>query len=369
MSWEIFKRNILRYSNNPESIQDIDQVAKFYAREYDLAIKRGYDPVNLVPFKKGNVQAMEKLFKIALKKGLNSTGPYDLVGEMGKGVIAYWGGALLNELPIPILPSPGAISNVSVVSNLVLNPGTWIAEPSTADLLRRIPDNNNTVDGLAKVLPEMGPEIINDAGDPIVPELASLKASLPVTSPLYPISDKPLESFDAPMGDVQPFGGNSKPTQCGVKLDYDDNLSPNYRVRDLSIGTLFPHKLKAQAGFDIDGIVCNLRHVAINILEPLRRQYPSIRVNSAFRGTPSVVGTSQHEKGEAVDIQIPGLSPRGYIPIANWVKANLPFDQMIFEHGNTIWLHISCSRTKTVQRNQTLTMFRGRYEPGLRCYY
>ncbi len=134
MSWQIFKDNLLQFANNPDSINDTSAVAKKWADEYDAAIKRGKDVLNQVSIKQGNKAAMEQLFKIALDKGLTSTGPYDLVGEMGKGVIAYWTGATLNEFPIPIIPATGATSNVSVVSNVVLNAGTWQPAVSTPGL-------------------------------------------------------------------------------------------------------------------------------------------------------------------------------------------------------------------------------------------
>lgn len=125
MSWQIFKQNLIQFANNPESINDTSVVAKKWADEYDAAVKRGKDVLHQVSIKKGNKEAMEKLFKIALDNGMNSTGPYDLVGEMGKGVISYWTGATLNEFPIPIIPAVGAVQNISVVSNIVLNAGTW----------------------------------------------------------------------------------------------------------------------------------------------------------------------------------------------------------------------------------------------------
>ena len=125
MSWQIFKDNILRYANNPEAIQDIDTIAKVWAIEYDGAVKRGGDSVNRIAVKQGNVEGMTQIFKAALLKGQSSTGPYDLVGEMGNGVLAYWGGAILNEFPIPTIPAPGSTINVSIVSNLVNNVGVW----------------------------------------------------------------------------------------------------------------------------------------------------------------------------------------------------------------------------------------------------
>lgn len=125
MSWEIFKQNILALSNRPDSIPDIDTVARTWAKEYDAAIRRGFDTVNGVSIKTGNVAIMEQLFKAALQRGLSAKSPYDLVGEMGKGVLAYWTGATLNELPIPLLPAPGSVSNSSVTANIVTNIGTW----------------------------------------------------------------------------------------------------------------------------------------------------------------------------------------------------------------------------------------------------
>ena len=134
MSWEIFKQNVLRVANNPQSINDIDIVAKTYATEYDNAVKRGGDTVNGIPIEIGNVEIMEQIFKSALQKGLSSTEPYDLVGEMGKGVVAYWAGATMRP-DIPEIPAIGASQNTGVIRNIVINPGTWAPVsviPSTA---------------------------------------------------------------------------------------------------------------------------------------------------------------------------------------------------------------------------------------------
>jgi hypothetical protein len=125
MSWQKFKDNIQKVSNDPGSINDTATIAKLYAQEYDACMKRGGDTTNKVAIQKGNVELMEKLFKIALDRGLTSNGPYDLVGEMGKGVLAYWQGATLNNFPIPIIPAKFAMANTGVTSNIVSNAGTW----------------------------------------------------------------------------------------------------------------------------------------------------------------------------------------------------------------------------------------------------
>ena len=125
MSWEIFKQNMLRTLNSPESLTDLDVVADKWAKEYDAAVKRGFDTINQVALKKGNVEIMKQLIKLALLKGQTSQTQYDLVGEMGKAVQAYWSGAIMNEFPIPLIPAPGSIQNVSVVTNIVTSPGVW----------------------------------------------------------------------------------------------------------------------------------------------------------------------------------------------------------------------------------------------------
>jgi hypothetical protein len=339
MSWEIFKQNIVRISNRPGSIPDIDTVARAYAVEYDAAIKRGFDTLNNIAIQQGDVATMERLFKIALQKGLSSTGPYDLVGEMGKGVIAYWS-------------APGGPASIG-------------GEPSTQELLDKIPDDNNTLDAAKAISGETGSEILTDGGDGGGPQTTGLKSLLPRDNPPYQTTGGESLENESPTSTKE-----GEPVKCSTGIGYDTLISPNFRLRDLSIGTTFPHKIKAQVGLTQDDIICNLKYVAINILEPLKAQYPNIKINSAFRGTPSLPdgNVSQHQKGEAVDIQIPGISPKQYLPVANWIKANLPFDQMIFEHGNSIWLHLSCKRSGN-QRKKLTTMINGNYEFGIKCYY
>lgn len=162
-------------------------------------------------------------------------------------------------------------------------------------------------------------------------------------------------------------------TECGQyptdPVDYNQQLSPNFKIRNLSIGAVFAHDIIPQNGLTVPDIICNLKALSENILEPLNAKYPGLRINSGFRKGAS---TSQHNKGMACDLQWPGLSPAGYTPIANWIRDNLPFDQLIFEHGNSIWLHVSYNRTASKQRNALLTYYpqaTPNYKPGLTNYY
>ena len=269
------------------------------------------------------------------------------------GFIFLTGYTLTPSQPSPPSTIPEPSVDLSLIDTLLL---------TVEELLEIIPDNNNTVAGAAAVIADTGTEILTDDGEEKNPVLVAIqRQSTPdVTPELSGVADEivPLENTAEPI-----------PSQCGIGLNYEAQLSPNLKVRSLSLDVTFPHKIKAAHGRTVDDIVCNLKHVAVNIVEPILARYPNVRINSAFRGTPSLVGkVSQHEIGEAIDIQFPGISPKDYLPISQWIVETLPFDQFIFEHGNSIWLHISCSRTKP-NRKKKMTMINKRYESGIKCYY
>ena len=137
MSWGLFKLNILR-KTNIVNLNNIDNVAKIWANEYDSAVKRGRDFVNLESVQKGNKQLMETLFKVALLKGL-TTPPgvdFNLSNEFGNGVKAYWAGAPMLQFPIPIIPAPGSIQNIVVNSNIAIKVGTWPMYPPIGPVKR-----------------------------------------------------------------------------------------------------------------------------------------------------------------------------------------------------------------------------------------
>lgn len=86
------------------------------------------------------------------------------------------------------------------------------------------------------------------------------------------------------------------------------------------------------------------------ILQPLRDGIDKpIKVSSGLRvpALNKAIGgsvTSQHCKGEAVDIQMSGKT--GNAKLFNYIKENLVFDQMIWEFGtqeNPEWVHVSYS--------------------------
>lgn len=106
-------------------------------------------------------------------------------------------------------------------------------------------------------------------------------------------------------------------------------------------------------------ILESMKLVAEKCFEPLREWYGSpIKVNSFYRSPKlnKAVGgsaTSQHSKGEAIDLSAGSRSEN--LKLFNWCKENLEFDQLIHEYGDKTgpdWVHISYK--KTGNRNQIL---------------
>ena len=173
-------------------------------------------------------------------------------------------------------------------------------------------------------------------------------------------------------------GNNDVATPTAEELDnvYAIQLSPRYTVADMTLSAVFPHSIQAQKGFTVAQIVEHLRGLAINIMEPLANRWGDFRINSGFRrGT----ARSQHTNGMAVDVQWPAdfdLGRNGQAAkmeeICKWCRDYLPVDQLIYEHGNFIWLHLSYDVTKSTQRGQVLTYYPQRtpnYQAGITNYY
>ena len=131
---------------------------------------------------------------------------------------------------------------------------------------------------------------------------------------------------------------------------YDMKLSTHFTLADLSTKTVYPYRIPdvKKAG-DIHltkyGIACNLKALAIDVLEPIWKECNDKKlgmlITSAFRNKNN--STSQHEKGQAVDIQFTKLKKNQYINMATWIYNNVPFDQLLFEHrdATSVWIHIS----------------------------
>ena len=110
------------------------------------------------------------------------------------------------------------------------------------------------------------------------------------------------------------------------------------------------------------------------VVQPVRDHFGVTVINSGYRGPAlnAAVGgsaTSQHCKGEAVDIECPG-TPN--YDVAKWIEDNLDYDQLILEFytpgiPDSGWVHVSYKSEGN--RKQSLTAMKedGKtvYKPGL----
>ncbi len=123
-------------------------------------------------------------------------------------------------------------------------------------------------------------------------------------------------------------------------------LSPNYQLKDLTTNTRISapnYALRAVNGLSEKEIVCNLRALCVNIVEPLRNTYgASLVINSAFRSNSN----SQHGLGEAVDVAFTNIESNSSAMFerAKKVVGEVPYDQFLLEKDRTFWLHISFTR-------------------------
>ena len=110
------------------------------------------------------------------------------------------------------------------------------------------------------------------------------------------------------------------------------------------------------------------------VVQPVRDNFGVTVINSGYRGPAlnAAVGgasSSQHCKGEAVDIECPG-TPN--YDVARWIEDNLDYDQLILEFytpgiPDSGWVHVSYKSSGN--RKQSLTAMKedGKtvYKPGL----
>ena len=98
-----------------------------------------------------------------------------------------------------------------------------------------------------------------------------------------------------------------------------------------------------------DDHLVNMINISEKVFEPLRTHVGGpIKINSFYRGpelNKAIGGSSksQHCHGQAIDID-DTYGNASNAEMYNWIKANLDYDQMIWEFGtdeNPDWVHVS----------------------------
>ena len=121
--------------------------------------------------------------------------------------------------------------------------------------------------------------------------------------------------------------------------------------------------------------IANLKNLCVNVLQPIRDHYArGVKVNSGFRhpNVNAAVGgsrTSDHCRGMAADIEIPGVANA---QVAEWINKNLQFTQLILEFytpgiPDSGWVHVSYDASNLKKQVMTAMKENGKtvYKPGL----
>ena len=130
-------------------------------------------------------------------------------------------------------------------------------------------------------------------------------------------------------------------------------ISKNFTIQEFLVtNTGLSNQLTSEA-------LANIEYLAKKLLQPLRDDYGkpiritsgyrSVDVNKAVGGSP----TSQHTKGEAVDIVADDNKS-----LFDLIKSNFEFDQLINEN-NYSWIHVSYVNGKN--RGEILEFKNGKY--------
>lgn len=132
-------------------------------------------------------------------------------------------------------------------------------------------------------------------------------------------------------------------------------ISANYTVADLCTNG---HRIanRTPVGLSRADVICNLRHLSQNTLEPFRvwvaRRFPNttVKISSGYRANS---GGSDHNRGFAVDIHLyrnsARLSRSQLLEVAKVIAAEqpVPFTQFLLEYQNGAslgWLHFANRR-------------------------
>jgi zinc D-Ala-D-Ala carboxypeptidase len=150
-------------------------------------------------------------------------------------------------------------------------------------------------------------------------------------------------------------------------------LSTNFSLHELS-----KSETALRMGFDNtpdEEATENLRLLCEMVLQPVRDHYgKGVKVNSAYRSPESnaAVGgskTSDHCKGMAADIEIPGVANAD---LAQFIMDNLNYTQLILEFytpgiPDSGWVHVSYDPNNLKKQELTATKVAGKtqYLPGL----
>jgi hypothetical protein len=245
--------------------------------------------------------------------------------------------------------------------------GNWAADASRVDLNSGVAQSLPTISSIGGTDAEISPLTVNtrkeeagtvyetpDDGTPAQVEAYKNERIANATATKEELEAKPAIEETAK---VEKNNVEEKLGPCGIpegKKDFEPSmkLSKYFTVGDLTDGG--SRKIKDNVGLRADEIFCNLKALCENVLDPLKEKYPNMRINSGLRLENT---SSQHNRGQAVDVSFPGLTRADLYTRALELQQIIPHDQMLLEYltpGGNGWIHISF--TTTNNRQQVFTM-------------
>jgi GH24 family phage-related lysozyme (muramidase) len=245
--------------------------------------------------------------------------------------------------------------------------GNWAADASRVDLNSGVAQSLPTISSIGGTDAEISPLTVNtrkeeagtvyetpDDGTPAQVEAYKNERIANATATKEELEAKPAIEETAK---VEKNKVEEKLGPCGIpegKKDFEPSmkLSKYFTVGDLTDGG--SRKIKDNVGLRADEIFCNLKALCENVLDPLKEKYPNMRINSGLRLENT---SSQHNRGQAVDVSFPGLTRADLYTRALELQQIIPHDQMLLEYltpGGNGWIHISF--TTTNNRQQVFTM-------------
>jgi hypothetical protein len=151
------------------------------------------------------------------------------------------------------------------------------------------------------------------------------------------------------------------------------NLTINFTLNELT-----QSETALRKGLDnapTQDVISALQTLAVNVLQPVRDHYGrGVKVNSGYRSpevNASVGGskTSDHCKGFAADIEIPGVPNK---ELALYIRDNLEYTQLILEAytegvPDSGWVHVSYDPTNLKKQVMTAKFVNGKavYSNGI----
>jgi len=156
------------------------------------------------------------------------------------------------------------------------------------------------------------------------------------------------------------LGGEVKVESKSTLTELPEKLSANFSMKEFTASNTAKRKgIDNNPGLEHAEAALELFE---NIVQPIRDHFgTSIFLSSGYRShalNKAIGGsqTSQHSKGEAVDIDMDDRKGPENEDVFHYIRENLPFDQLIWEFGDSKrpdWVHVSYKKGGP-QRGQIL---------------